>query len=267
MSPGALPSSTPYLAPAMNTTVQVEPRPLWSYSDLLKKPSEGFEYFVNQIIDTDPRVRGRVLDIGCNDSAMPVLEPVLRAARQWDGLDPAPSVNKHPMLVERWHAPIEEAGFPEGAYDAAFAWFVLEHITDPAGFMRSAVRALRPGGVFYAATPHLYHPFPWLSRSIELVGFKRAFHGRLGDTLVNDYPAYYRLNSVGAMRRACRGLPVSKISVWHMPTIRWSSYFPRFLRWGPKLYDRVIQGNFPSASQLIVYRVERAEEPPAGAER
>jgi|GEM_PF-978274 len=255
----------PYTVRAMDTIIRTEEAPRWSYRYLRDNPGKGFAHF-RHIMEEDPRLRGRVLDIGCGAGPSNLVGHILGGAAQWDGLDPSEAVHDHPSIVERWHCPLEEAPVPEGSYDAAIAWLVLEHVADPPTFMRAAIKILKPGGAFFAATPHAHHPFAWLSRGIELVGLKSVARDQL-DTKVNDYPAYYRANSVSAMRRACRGLPVSQISAWRLPALNWALYFPRVLRWGPGLYDRLIQTRFPGASQLIMFRIERGVEPPAEAER
>jgi SAM-dependent methyltransferase len=43
----------------------------------------------------------------------------------------------------------------EGAFDAVLSWSVFQHLPDPAPALRSACRALRPGGVLYTGI-HLY---------------------------------------------------------------------------------------------------------------
>ena len=137
---------------------------------------------------------GKVLDIGCGgafDKMIP-LHPRLEKA-DLDGVDPSPAVMSHPLLRRRWHAPFEEAAIPEKEYDLAYAFNVVEHIVAPDPFFRQLRRVLKPGGVFWAMTPNGHHPFTWAVRAFQAMGLKQGAASRHPN--VNDYPAYYRLNT------------------------------------------------------------------------
>ncbi len=45
---------------------------------------------------------------------------------------------------------------PDSSYDILVAIEVLEHLLDPAGFVRSAHRKLKPGGMMFLTTPNVY---------------------------------------------------------------------------------------------------------------
>jgi SAM-dependent methyltransferase len=57
--------------------------------------------------------------------------------------------------------------FAEGAFDISHSSNVLEHVTNPAGFMDEMVRVVRPGGLIFLAFTNWYSPFgghdtaPW----------------------------------------------------------------------------------------------------------
>jgi SAM-dependent methyltransferase len=229
-----------------------------SYAWVRAHPNVGYETFADAAC-ADPRMHGRVLDVGCGAHTPHIdrVHDIMKCAQQWDGVEPSPEVAHHPALTDRWHATMEDAPVPEAAYDGALAWMVLEHVAKPADFMTAVLRALKPGGVFYAGTPHRWHPFALLSRTLELLGLKDLFV-KHGPSKVNDYPAYYRLNTRGAMNRACRSLGVSGIDVWYAPGIQWRQYFPSALRFGPDLYDRFVGVPVRRAAQLIYFRVTKA---------
>ncbi len=50
---------------------------------------------------------------------------------------------------------LESAEFPDGAFDAAACYYVLEHLPDPLGLVREIARVLRPGGLLSLAVPNL----------------------------------------------------------------------------------------------------------------
>lgn len=46
--------------------------------------------------------------------------------------------------------------FREGSFDAAVAFELLEHLSNPVAFASECYRVLRPGGVFYGTAPFIY---------------------------------------------------------------------------------------------------------------
>jgi SAM-dependent methyltransferase len=222
------------------------------------------EYFA-ELLRADPRLRGRVLDIGCGADfprSRPVRE-VLAACARLDGVEPDPSVTEHPGLVQRWCCTIEDADLPSAAYDAAVTFWVVEHIRRPDAFLRKAIDALRPGGALYAFTPHSLHPFALISRTIQAVQLKGVWH-RASRKKINEYPAYYRLNRRGRVVAAARRAGFASAEIHYLPCLQWDTYFPRALRFAPHLYDRVLGARFPRAAQILVFKLEKGEETRAG---
>ena len=101
-----------------------------------------------------------------------------------------------------------------------------------------------------------------LSRSIELIGLKGFARRKLGrsasgEMCVNDYPAYYRCNSPGAVQRAIRGLGFSRATFYFHPCLQWDTYFPRCLRWFPRGYDFVAGTRAASFMQIFIMRLDK----------
>lgn len=81
---------------------------------------------------------------------------------------------------------------PDAGFDAVLSTQVLEHVTDPAVYLRECFRVLRPGGRMLLSTHGLmiYHPDPddywrWtcagLRRAVQDAGFEvRRFEGIMG---------------------------------------------------------------------------------------
>jgi SAM-dependent methyltransferase len=221
------------------------------------RPLPPYQQAFADAIAADPRLRGgHVLDIGCGNFLHPALQFVPVTCGQYDGVDPSAEVLANERVRQRWHAPFESAPVPPAAYDLAIAYNVVEHIRTARPFFEKLAEVLRPGGAFYALSPHARHPFAWMSRAAEVIGLKPFFARRLSG--VNSYPAYYRLNSRRQIRRALAGLPLRLTGVWFWEQRGWErGYLPRGLRMLPALYDRAVTSRVPSLRQTIIYRIER----------
>jgi 2-polyprenyl-3-methyl-5-hydroxy-6-metoxy-1,4-benzoquinol methylase len=101
---------------------------------------------------------GRILDIGCASGRF--LAECAAAGWTVAGLEPSQSLVEEarrllPATAQILPITLQEADFPESAFDAVTMWDVLEHVPDPGEFLRKAVSLLRPGGVLLANVPNL----------------------------------------------------------------------------------------------------------------
>ena len=97
------------------------------------------------------------LDVGCGAGLL--TEPLARLGAAVTGIDAAPEV----ITVAREHAgrmgldidyralPVEQV---DGKFDLATALEVIEHVADPAAFLRSLAQRLAPGGLLILSTPN-----------------------------------------------------------------------------------------------------------------
>jgi SAM-dependent methyltransferase len=246
-------------APTLSQSLRLGSSADWS--ELLRNRG-GFQAEFTRLVSACPQVGGRVLDIGCGGALPPALAGLASREGTLDGVDPDPAVESHPLLARRWHSPFETSVVPGAAYDLAYAYNVVEHLAQPRPFFEGVQRVLKPGGVFWALTPNVRHPFAILSRTIERIGLKGMARRKMGRSdsgamRVNDYPAYYRGNSPRAVLRAIRGLGFSRATFYFHPCLQWDTYFPRCLRWAPRAYDFVIGTRIASCMQIFMMRLDK----------
>jgi len=103
--------------------------------------------------------QGGVLDVGCSTGAFLFqLQNRFPGAYQPTGIEVSQAALDH----ARQHG-IQVIGdsllthdFGSRRFDAVTFWAVLEHLPDPAAFVRTAMQWLRPGGVVLALVPNLH---------------------------------------------------------------------------------------------------------------
>jgi len=105
-----------------------------------------------------PRPGARLLDVGCGGGEFLVTARSLG----WDvtGLevDPVAAAKCRDRGFEVISVPLAEAGLPDSSYDAITLNHVLEHLHDPRRALDLVLKALRPGGTVWIATPNLDSP-------------------------------------------------------------------------------------------------------------
>jgi SAM-dependent methyltransferase len=229
------------------------------HAQLSRRFEAPYEYFVACVQD-DPRLRGRILDVGCGEWPTGLitdhLMPLYSLAGDLDGIDPFPGAVSHPWLSRAWTGEFGlDSAVPDETYDAALAINVVDHISDPSDFLRGVFRVLRPGGVFYATTPSSRHPFAWSVRAIEALGLKKAAAAR--DDLANDYPAYYRCNSVATVTRAARDAGFANATFYNHPAVNWRQHLPRPARPVGWLYDELLGTRVRALAQQCMFRLDK----------
>lgn len=100
---------------------------------------------------------GRLVDLGCLDSLVPQLAlDSYPKAEVW-GIDTATeaikALQKEKTGVLYEVADVYDTHFPSNYFDYAVAGELIEHLDDPARFIKETFRTLKHGGVFAISTP------------------------------------------------------------------------------------------------------------------
>jgi SAM-dependent methyltransferase len=114
----------------------------------------GFEE-LEANIKRNKAVQPRVLDLGCATGAL--LEKLRDRGWACAGVEisPAAEYARSRRGLDVRKARLEENRFPDASFDLALASHLIEHLNDPAAFVREVYRVLVPGGYFLVTTPNI----------------------------------------------------------------------------------------------------------------
>lgn len=181
---------------------------------------------VDQHWDTDPQgfapLAGRTaLDVGCGAGLL--CEPLARLGATVTGVDAAPenigAARAHAAgsgLVIDYVAGEAEAAVAGRTFDLVTSMEVIEHVTDPAGFVATLAAALAPGGLMVLSTPNRT-PLSRLAMITMGEGFgmiPRGTHDH--DKFLTPDELTELLSAAGLVVRDVRGLSFSPIAGFHL---------------------------------------------------
>ncbi len=115
----------------------------------------GFDAVFSRAFALSRGSPARFLDVGCATGA---LVGLLRKSG-WEASGVELDAESARVGLERNGAPIfagtlEAAGFPDASFEVVYSSHTIEHLNDPAAWMREIHRVLVPGGVFLCITPN-----------------------------------------------------------------------------------------------------------------
>ena len=112
------------------------------------------------MIRAERRKKGRklsILDVGCGDGTAPKL--FLQAGHRVFGVDMVPEFVERAIEkgIEAKAADVTKDGLPflEGEMDVIYAGALIEHLYDPAFFLRECHRVLTEAGILILSTPNI----------------------------------------------------------------------------------------------------------------
>ncbi|NBC18370.1 MAG: methyltransferase domain-containing protein [Bacteroidetes bacterium] len=195
-----------------------------------------------------------LLDIGCGSGMgetpfrYDYVRALSRAADRMLGIEPDTSVSPPGGIVEDIErCTLEQSALPDASVDVAYAYFVVEHVVDPVGFLSALRRILKPGGAFFLMTPNGRHYFVRLAKLLKRLGLDEWLLRRIRpDEMVEEYhyPVVYRMNRPSDIARAARQAGLEPPAVATFECRKWGrEYFPgptRLLWHGLMLKRRLI---------------------------
>jgi 2-polyprenyl-3-methyl-5-hydroxy-6-metoxy-1,4-benzoquinol methylase len=143
----------------------------------------------------------RVLDIGCATGAL--LEKLRDRGWQPKGVEictPSAEYARQRRGLDVSELPLEENRFPVGTFDLILASHLIEHLNDPASFVRETRRILAPGGRLILTTPNIN-------------GFQaRIFRGRWRSAIF-DHLYLFSVKTLSALLEQT-GFAIERIVTW-----------------------------------------------------
>ncbi len=98
---------------------------------------------------------GRLLDVGCATGRFLSLMSALGWEVSGIEADPEAAAKARQVTPRIFVGDPTEAAFPDGHFDVATAFHVLEHLPDPLGTLRKMIRWTAPGGLIIVEVPNV----------------------------------------------------------------------------------------------------------------
>ena len=157
-------------------------------------PSDGYEALVSNLI-----VEGCAwIDVGGGHQIFPENPGLARTLVSRCSLvvavDPSENVHHNQFVHQRWQGTLDDYR-SDRQFEVATIRMVVEHVEDPAAFVASLGRLIRPGGTAVVFTVNERSPLTLLSRVTPFAlhdPIKKLFWG--GDEK-DTFPVHYRMNS------------------------------------------------------------------------
>lgn len=143
-----------------------------------------------------------VLDAGCGNGNY-VIDENHQKISSAIGLDVAPEYTQKNICLDKiYFGNLEQMPFADNSFNSVISLWVLEHVKNPRRVFSEIHRVLKPGGLFFFATPNSdYLPLKIIHflKSSKLNHFLNQFlFGRKSEEV---FPTYYRANTINDIQK------------------------------------------------------------------
>lgn len=201
-----------------------------------------------------------VLDIGAGRDRNGIDAKLQPLIKHLVGIDPSAGILANSAVHERYQRSLEDFAQGEHSrFDILLAAWVLEHISDPLAFFTACRRLLKPGGMFFAVTPNMWHYFGLLTKVCARLGIEDWMLDRLvGAERKAEYhfPTTYCINSLHTLKHMLThtGFQYVEFRCCDIPT-SYNYIIPEPLRWFPRLYAHLVyRFHLLSLMGIIMFR-------------
>ncbi|MDR2631921.1 MAG: class I SAM-dependent methyltransferase [Spirochaetaceae bacterium] len=252
-----------YVACRLCGLVQINPQPLSRKVMSRYREDHGEDYLAYELAHEGPFLRlqelaledagfyewekslgkeppPRALDVGCATGAL--LAVLQKRGWQVRGVEIGTLQAEYARLkrgLDVRTLPLEENRFPENEFTLVLASHVIEHLNDPASFVRNVYRILSPGGLFLVTTPNI--------AAFQARLFKNRWRSAIFDHLY--------LFSVKTLSRLLRsaGFDIERVVTWGglaegtapPPIKRWADRAAKKYGWGDVMLIRAVKSGPP----------------------
>jgi 2-polyprenyl-3-methyl-5-hydroxy-6-metoxy-1,4-benzoquinol methylase len=201
-----------------------------------------------------------VLDIGAGRDRNGIDASLQPRIKHLVGIDPSENILANSGVHERHQSNLED--FAQGEqrrFDVLLTAWVLEHISDPLAFFTACRRLLKPGGMFFALTPNMWHYFGLVTKVCGRLGIEDWMLDRLmraEQKAQYHFPTTYHVNSLRSIRHMLThtGFQYVEFRCFDVPS-GYNYVIPEPLRWFPRLYAHLVyRFNLLSLMGTIMFR-------------
>ena len=201
-----------------------------------------------------------VLDIGAGKDRNQIDASIQPRVLRVVGIDLSEDILFNQSVHERHQISLED--FSQGThekFDILFCTMVLEHVTHPDAFFSACRHLLKPGGMFFAVTPNMWHYFGLATKITSTLKMNEWLLDRLIGKQAKEayhFPTFYRVNSLSAIRNMLIRTGFNDVEFRCFDNwIEYRYVLPRQLHWFPKLYSRLVyRFNLHSMMGRIMFR-------------